>query len=40
MPLTQKAKSMRGEDLPKDTDVCTMCSELCAMRLGTIDKED
>jgi len=36
----KKARSMRGEDLPKDNEVCTMCSELCAMRLGTIEKEN
>ena len=36
----KKARTMRGQDLPSDSEVCTMCSELCAMKLGTIDKED
>ena len=29
----EKAKAYRGERVPHDAEVCTMCGEFCAMRI-------
>ncbi len=32
----QRARAIRERNIPADTDVCTMCSSLCAIKISKI----
>jgi len=33
---SEKARRIRGESLPEEEDVCTMCSKFCALKIGKV----
>jgi len=34
----ERARAMRSSSQPSDSDVCTMCADYCAIKIGTKDE--